>query len=83
MIKVILMIDCNICGQPFDRIATSSTRDPSSWKCLALDLEDSAESHGWSFYRSAHHCDYCVSDVLFSLRQADDERRAATKYAQE
>lgn len=79
MFKVIVMIDCNICGQPFDRIATSASRDPLEWKALACDLEYAAEGRGWSFYRSAHHCDYCVSDVAFSLRQAADEAKAAKK----
>jgi hypothetical protein len=46
---------------------------------MSLDLEYVAESCGWSFYRSAHHCDYCVTDVAFSLRQAADEAREAKK----
>ena len=79
MFKVIVMIDCNICGQPFDSVATSVSRDPMEWKALALDLEYAAEGRGWSFYRSAHHCDDCVSDVAFSLRQAADEAKEAKK----
>jgi len=79
MFKVIVMIDCNICGQPFDCVATSASRDPMNWKALSQDLEDTAESRGWSFYRSAHHCDYCISDVQFSLRQSADEAREAKK----
>lgn len=63
MLKVILMLDCNICGQPFDRVATSTDRDPLAWKPLACDLEYSAERRGWSFQRGAHYCEYCVSDV--------------------
>jgi hypothetical protein len=63
MLKVILMLDCNMCGQPFDRVATSTDRDPLAWKPLACDLEYSAELRGWSFHRGAHYCDYCVSDV--------------------
>lgn len=70
MLKVILMLDCNICGQPFDRVATTCERDPFSWKSLSLDLEDTAVNLGWSFFRSAHYCDYCMSDMeLFRLRQ--------------
>ena len=79
MFKVIVMIDCNICGQPFDSVATSASRDPMEWKALASDLEYAAEGRGWSFYRSAHHCDHCISDVAFSLRQAADEAREAKK----
>lgn len=79
MFKVILMINCNICGQPFDRVATSSVPDPLSWKALSQDLEDEAEACGWSFYRSAHHCAFCIADVTYSLRQAADEN-AIAKY---
>jgi hypothetical protein len=75
MLKVILMIDCNICGQPFDRIATSTDRDPMTWKSLSLDLEAMAEQRGWSFHRSAHHCDYCVPDVALASVQAPADRQ--------
>lgn len=64
------MIDCNICGQPFDRIASSTDRDPQAWKSLALDVEYAAERCGWSMLRSAHHCSYCVTDVMLSGRTA-------------
>jgi len=74
VLKVILMLDCNICGQPFDRVVTTCNRDPLFWKSLSLDLEDTAVNSGcWSFYRSAHYCDYCMSDMeLFWLRQKED-----------
>jgi hypothetical protein len=71
MLKVILMIDCNICGQPFDRVTASSDRDPLAWKSLSCDLEYEAEQRGWSFYRSAHHCDYCVSDAQLVGQKAE------------
>lgn len=58
-----MMLDCNICGQPFEEIVTSSELDPLSWKSLSLDLEDAASSSGWFFFRNAHYCDYCISDV--------------------
>ena len=75
MLKVIVMLDCNICGQPFDRVATSTDRDPMAWKSLACDVEYSAERSGWSFQRAAHHCSYCVSDAELSdcERQTDAE----------
>jgi NifB/MoaA-like Fe-S oxidoreductase len=66
MLKIILMLDCNYCGESFDRIITSSERDPMAWKALSQDLEYKAENCGWSFHRSAHHCVYCVTDVMQS-----------------
>jgi hypothetical protein len=79
MLKVIIMLDCNICGQPFEGVVTTSNQDSLSLKALSQDLEDDAEHSGWSFYRSAHHCSYCITDVAFSLRQAVDEAREAKK----
>jgi hypothetical protein len=76
MLKVILMIDCNICGQPFNRIASSTDRDPQAWKCLALDVEYAAERCGWSMLRSAHHCGYCVTDVMLSGQTAAEKALA-------
>lgn len=77
MFKVFMMIDCNICGQPFDHIVVSTEVDSMGLKALSGDLEDEAEECGWSFYRSAHHCSHCIADVTFSLRQARDEAAAA------
>jgi hypothetical protein len=79
MLRVIIMLDCNICGQPFEGVVTTSEPEPLSWKGLSQDLEDDAERSGWSFYRSAHHCSSCITDVAFSLRQAVDEAREAKK----
>lgn len=62
MLKVILMLDCNICGQPFREVAASTDRDPLAWKPLACELEYNAEGSGWSCHRGAHYCDYCVTD---------------------
>jgi hypothetical protein len=64
MLKVIVMIDCNICGQLFDHVTTSCDRDPLAWKALSQDLEYKATNHGWSMVRSSHHCPFCVPDVL-------------------
>ncbi|MCI0558670.1 MAG: hypothetical protein MN733_09255 [Nitrososphaera sp.] len=77
MLKTIIMLDCNICGQPFDHIAVSTQSDPMAWKALSSDVEWEAELCGWSFYRGAHHCSFCISDITFSLRQAADELAAA------
>jgi hypothetical protein len=79
MLKLILMLDCNICGQPFDRVAASTDRDPVAWKSLACDLEYNAENSGWSFQRGAHYCLYCTTEEDYSkgqpaLREATDEK---------
>ena len=62
MLKLIVMIDCNMCGQPFDRISASIDRDPMAWKCLSMDLEYDAERRGWGLSYGAHYCDWCVEN---------------------
>ena len=69
MLKVIFVIDCNVCGVLFERVVTSARDDPLSWKSLSVDLEYAAMKCGWSFWRSAHYCADCMSDVGFSLLQ--------------
>jgi hypothetical protein len=73
MLKVIVMIDCNICGQPFDHVSTSTDRDPMAWKCLAEDLEYQAIRNGWCLLRSAHHCNWCANEPKFDYTQAEKE----------
>jgi hypothetical protein len=46
MLKVIVMIDCNICGQPFNRIVITGENDPMAWKSMSSALETEAESCG-------------------------------------
>jgi hypothetical protein len=79
MIKVIMMLDCNICGQPFEEIVTSSQVDPLSWKSLSLDLEYTAESSGWFFFRNSHFCSYCVYDVA-CVRYAEGAARGGNQF---
>ncbi len=64
MLKVIVMLDCNLCGRLFDHVSATEDRDPANWKSLCLDLEYTAEKNGWICHRSAHHCDYCITDAM-------------------
>ena len=70
MLKIIVMIDCNICGQPFDRVSASTDRDPMTWKGLAEDVEYKALCRGWGLLRAAHHCDWCANENKFDYMQA-------------
>ena len=83
MLKVILMIDCNICGQNFNSIITSSDRHPAAWEFLAQGLEYQAESRGWTISGPAHHCDYCVTDVMLISREAGEKAAQVAKKMQE
>jgi hypothetical protein len=70
MLKVIVTIDCNRCGQPFKRIAISTDRDPMAWRALADDVEYHAGNSGWDSQRSAHYCEYCVHHAVTAGLQA-------------
>lgn len=71
MLKIILIIDCDICSQSFERIATSTDRYPLAWDYLSLDLEAKAEHYGWNCH-SVHHCDYCTPDMEFDCDHVSD-----------
>jgi hypothetical protein len=83
MLKVILMIDCNICGQNFNSIITSSDRHPATWEFLAQGLEYQAESSGWTISGPAHHCDWCVTDVMLAGREVGEKAAQVAKKMQE
>lgn len=79
MLKILVTLDCNRCGQPFDRLAVTTDLDPMNWKALAQDLEYKAENRGWASTRAAHYCDYCANDVMYKAESkpvqndADDD----------
>lgn len=62
MFKLILTIECDICGQPLEHIATSCDRDPTAWEYLPAILEATAEGRGWDVF-PGHRCDDCIPDV--------------------
>lgn len=74
MFKLILIIDCDICGESFDRVALSTDRDPTAWQYLTADLEMRAESRGWNLHRAEYRCyDCCDSEVICCAQRAADE----------
>lgn len=59
MLKIIVIIDCDICGESFERIAVSTDRHPQAWEHLPLCLVADAEMCGWN----CHAEDYCYSCI--------------------
>jgi hypothetical protein len=74
MLKLIVMVVCDTCGESFEPVAISCDRDPKAWYYLAADLEMSAESSGWHHYAATHRlaCDdkHICSDC--ELDEAED-----------
>jgi hypothetical protein len=70
MLKIIVIIDCDICGESFERIAVTTDRNPQTWGCLPLSLEADAEHCGWDCY-SAHRCYDCFPESARYPASAD------------
>lgn len=65
MFKLIVMIDCDTCGDPFRCVALSTDRGPNAWQHLTGTLEGDAQSHGWDLYREAR-CYDCIEEIVSS-----------------
>ena len=65
MFKLMVMIDCDICGDSFRRVGVSTDRGPHAWQYLTGILEGDAQSHGWDLYREAR-CYECIEEIVAS-----------------
>jgi hypothetical protein len=72
MFKLVVILECDMCGDAFNRMAISTDRNPDAWKYLSATLEARAESACWSCY-SAHHCDSCLHAMSCSAGQTADD----------
>lgn len=64
MFKLFVLIDCDLCGESFRRIALSTDRGPHAWQYLTAVLEMNAQSDGWDLY-CEHRCYDCI-EILSS-----------------
>jgi hypothetical protein len=72
MFKLVVILECDMCGDSFDRMAISTDRNPEAWKYLSASIEARAESACWSC-DSAHRCDSCLNSISFSAAQSIDD----------
>jgi hypothetical protein len=63
MIKVIVMIDCDICGYPLEQSASSCDPDAYVWGSVASDLEVVALENGWDLHRKGITCPACLLEA--------------------
>jgi hypothetical protein len=62
MLKVLLMLDCDDCGRPFDQsLVAFELSDPYEWSSLSAELETLAEGAGWDFHKTRMRCCDCNS----------------------
>ncbi len=69
MLKTIAMINCNICGHTFERLAVCADKDLMIWRKVTSDLEHAAEDAGWYFYHEQHRCAHCLEDEFYKQEQ--------------
>lgn len=62
MFKLVVILECDMCGDTFHRMATSTDRNPEAWDDLSLLLVAKAENACWNCY-SAHHCPSCIETL--------------------
>jgi hypothetical protein len=71
MLKIIIIIDCDCCGESFHRIAISTDRNPQTWGHLPLLLAAEAEMRGWNCH-SADYCSGCIPE--FDVHQVSTDQ---------
>ena len=54
MLKLIVMVVCDECGDSFEPVAVSCDRNPSAWYDLTAGIEARAEDSGWSLSAATH-----------------------------
>lgn len=61
MLRILFTLECNECGNLFDELRHTHTRDTEEWANLAWALNDTAVLVGWSFNPSTnkHWCADC------------------------
>ena len=64
MLKVLLMIDCELCRRLFS-LSHFASADPSAWLVHGDNLAASAEHQGWqrSLCGNFHYCPDCCAEL--------------------
>jgi hypothetical protein len=71
MLKIIIIIDCDFCGESFSHIAISTDRNPQTWGHLPLLLAAEAEMRGWNCH-SADYCSDCIPALVCHQASAEN-----------
>jgi hypothetical protein len=72
MLKIIVIIDCDICLESFERIAVSTDRNSLIWEHLPLSLAADAEKSGWDCH-AEDYCYSCIQESVDSHQPSADE----------
>lgn len=73
MIKVVLLVHCDDCGEPVSNAIVCSAREPLVWEAAIEDIEYNATRQGWWCCKRRSLCPECN----YHLEQRLDELAVA------
>lgn len=59
MLKLMVLLECDRCGDSLRKVAISSDRNPDAWNYLSGELEFKATENKWNV-DSQHLCYFCL-----------------------
>ena len=63
MLKVIVLLECDLCGGLYAQSMATADTDGLMWACLADEVQGNAEQSGWDLFRGRHVCYGCLNDA--------------------
>lgn len=76
MFKLVVILECDMCGESFNRMAISADRNPVAWDYLLAGLEARAETACWTCHIE-HYCNSCLESLSVSSIQSVDDSLSA------
>jgi hypothetical protein len=61
MLKLLLTLECDSCGDCFEHVTTTTDGNPTNWEYLLPMLEYKAQNCSW-YCQSAHYCYSCCNN---------------------
>ncbi|MCI0561397.1 MAG: hypothetical protein MN733_23165 [Nitrososphaera sp.] len=71
MIKVLVMVDCDNCGQPWSNSRVSSDPEPLIWQEEAYELIQEVKESGWAKHDHRIFCAQCVYRLSIEEEEAN------------
>lgn len=75
MLKLMVLLECDRCGESLRRVAVSSDRNPAAWDYLIGGLEFKATESYWAV-DSLHFCNACLLELSGDFNCGSEQRGA-------
>ncbi len=72
MLRLLIMLECDLCEEMITSIPNSSDRLGTDWPEEIYNLESQAEQNGWNIYHSQHVCNVCIMSAMAEQHQSAD-----------